>query len=438
MFQKIMDHEMAVTCTSDAPSATASPPAVTSDLSRGDDREALLQTEPWIGSRWMTGRVPASDDEEEESFNLLPGMELIGGICSANGTTTETTATQTDIGDATEESTCEDEDFYYDTTGKFKILKLQTSEVNKSGKEKKDNRIRNSVHECTYCQGRFTNIAKHLQTHREEREIMEIQKMKDDGKKTDAEEKSNLLRNVNLRLTLLRQQGDHKHNIRAQESGHGELYVGRRNNSMAGFVVDSFKYCKDCLLWLHTSSNMSMHSSHCIAREKSTGRGGSREKNRVAVTSSSTMSTFTTNHDTTEFERTLRKDEVGLAILGDELLLELGMYRAGSNSGNETGKIKYARDRMRRMARLLLEMQQRLGTSAGLKEVLVPINFEQLCQIACKEGNLESDDINATTPHAARRIKEDLIKCLELKESLSNPGSQGEKDARKLIQVGIL
>ena len=51
----------------------------------------------------------------------------------------------------------------------------------------------------------------------------------------------------------------------------------------------------------------------------------------------------------------------------------------------------------------------------------------RLCFII--EGKLDSKD---ASPRATRRVKEDVIKCLELKESLSSSGSTEELDAKKV------
>lgn len=310
------------------------------------------------------------------------------------------------------------------------------------GKKKKHDRTRNSKHACVFCEETFTNIAKHLQTHHKEPEVIDIKHFKEDARNSkDASEKRMLLGKVNWKLTLLRQKGDHEHNQVVKSRGYGTLLIARRSNDMDGFHVDNFHVCEDCHLWLHTSSNMAKHSTHCIAQNEFVGRGGAHtpkltEKTPATATPSETSVTEALK---SSFESTITKDPVGQAVLNDPLLMELGMYRAGENFGNETGKLKYARDRMRRLARLLLYMEKQLGRSCSMDSILTPVNFEAICSFAMIESKLMREgkftNQETSTPHAARRIKEDVIKSLELKESLCAAGSQGESDARKLLQV---
>lgn len=166
---------------------------------------------------------------------------------------------------------------------------------------------------------------------------------------------------------------------------------------------------------------------------KTTGRGGHR------VSTANPAENAATEALQDSFERTLTKDPVGRAVLGDKLLMELGMFRAGENYGNESGKLNYARDRMRRMGRLLLHLQEHLNTPSDFSALLTPDNFGEICNFALAEGKLHGSqqDHSTSTPHAARRVKEDVIKSLELKASLCKAGSQDEAAAKKLLEVRL-
>ena len=128
--------------------------------------------------------------------------------------------------------------------------------------------------------------------------------------------------------------------------------------------------------------------------------------------------------------QTMSKDPVGEIAVTDPLVKELGLFRAGEST-NETGKYKYARDRMRRIARIVLRLRADLKCDKNLHELLVPDNFANICEAARKEGQLET---KTPTPHATKRIKEDVLKCLQIKESMSQTGSSSEQDAKKLRQ----
>ncbi len=109
------------------------------------------------------------------------------------------------------------------------------------------------------------------------------------------------------------------------------------------------------------------------------------------------------------------------------------MYRAGVNYGNETGKLKYARERMRRMSRVLQYARTELkDPSMKFTNVLKPEHFELICRAAVEMGKLNQDE---SIPSASKKIKDDIVKSLELKEGLAQVDSEEEKDAQKLRQV---
>ena len=91
--------------------------------------------------------------------------------------------------------------------------------------------------------------------------------------------------------------------------------------------------------------------------------------------------------------------------------MELGLYRIGCNYGNLNGKVSYARDRMRRMARLLKQIRLDLGEDdLKLTDILTPENFDLLVNAAFDLGKLSCSTQEAT-PHSTKRIEEDLMKA---------------------------
>ena len=93
---------------------------------------------------------------------------------------------------------------------------------------------------------------------------------------------------------------------------------------------------------------------------------------------------------------------------------------------------------MRRLARLEGYMKDKVGPDTTLSTILAPQYFDNIVDFAMAEGNLTGEETKDSTPNAAKRLKEDVIEALELKESLASVNSDNEKDARKLYQVRLL
>ena len=145
---------------------------------------------------------------------------------------------------------------------------------------------------------------------------------------------------------------------------------------MSGFDINNVHTCEDFHLWLHTSSNIAEHiNKYCISKKSTCTRGGAHIQPAQKTLHETTMNTKSLQNS---IQGSISKDLVGQTVISDPLLMELGMYRAGENFENQSGKLKYARDRTRRMARLVLHMSR----PDNLTAILIPDNFEQICDFA--------------------------------------------------------
>jgi hypothetical protein len=91
------------------------------------------------------------------------------------------------------------------------------------GKKKLNKRVNNFYHACFYCGKIMSAISKHLRTHRKEKDVKVI-----DG--TEDKDKRNAL------WDLLRNKGDHKHNMKVLQAKKGQMIIGRRS-------VDARLFC---------------------------------------------------------------------------------------------------------------------------------------------------------------------------------------------------
>ena len=156
-------------------------------------------------------------------------------------------------------------DFYYDFSGCFQIRKLESTEYQK-GEPKKNPRVRKTHHPCPFCEV-YTNISKHIRTHKEEAEIKTIENYHGLLLQTNDKNHRKICKvEVDKIMTRLRLQGDHSHNLRVKHRGYGTLHIARRHSAMEMFNINDFWVCEDCCMWLQTQSNHKEHEKNCIAK----------------------------------------------------------------------------------------------------------------------------------------------------------------------------
>ncbi len=198
--------------------------------------------------------------------------------CTAamNEVSLEAEAVEKDVTDA-------DENYYTDKTGKFKIPRMKKTATHK-GKQKKSPRLRNTLHACIFCQEDFTNISKHIRTHKTEPSVIEIMDLEKKSKSTeDKQAKAEMEHTISNQMDMLRQKGDDQHNSDVKARGEGILYIARRHNKLENFDIEDFVTCTECYLWLHTKSNMSEHTKICIGRKPMAHRGKRRTSAKMST-----------------------------------------------------------------------------------------------------------------------------------------------------------
>lgn len=121
---------------------------------------------------------------------------------------------------------------------------------------KKNSRIFNKMSSCKYCKKLFTNISHHyLNSHKDEQEVARILATKEVGNQKE----------VSKLWELLRNEGNHNHNLKVVSMKKGELLVVRRNTNEY-FCSDDYTNCPQCFGW-YLKSALYIHANYrCVAR----------------------------------------------------------------------------------------------------------------------------------------------------------------------------
>lgn len=102
--------------------------------------------------------------------------------------------------------------------------------LKKDNAKSKHNRVYDCVHACLYCHELFTNIQSHLERrHVNHTRVKAIKELKDQKmKETNQEKIDELEKTLNSEIKLLRNLGDHHHNMKVLRHKEGELLLPRR------------------------------------------------------------------------------------------------------------------------------------------------------------------------------------------------------------------
>ena len=298
------------------------------------------------------------------------------------------------------------------------VRKVVSSDVSKFGKQKKHSIVYNQAHACKFCKKVVTNISKHLKKHSDELEIKEIENMKTvHGKRH---------REVRRKWDIIRNEGDHMHNIKVIEDGSGEIILGRRQTGK--FDVSKYGPCPNCSVWILLTT-MSNHQNLCPASQKS--KLGKRELRVASLHQSGRISQTASKSLTSEVFTIMTNDEIGNIAMNDKFIIALGNMWMTKNMGNELKRKYYTSNRMRDNARLLINLREETGLNDGeMSDFLTPEHFDNMVVAALKTASPAFDDLeDLKAPSTAIKLGYDLKRLAGAKLGLAI--KQGNAMARE-------
>ena len=240
---------------------------------------------------------------------------------------------------------------------------------------------------CMFCGKQQTQIQRHwLAVHSEEHEVVQIGQLKDRNERCK-------------HITRLRNLGNHLHNMEVVREQKGELMVtyraGRRHRASALDYVP----CEHCFAYLMKSE---LHRHRCRLQNM-------KVKGRVAANASLLLPPpHGTSTQVFELLNGMSNDTIVKAARTDSLIID---YAAKLLARKGMTKKAYVRDKVREVARFLLQMRQQSDMrNISLTDCIKPERFKQ-CVVAVKAlAGFNVETMAYTRPSLALKIGHALQK----------------------------
>lgn len=291
------------------------------------------------------------------------------------------------------------------------VRKVLSSSFSKFGKKKKNEQVWNQAHACKYCHKIVTNISKHLKKHRKsEPELKEIEKS---GKSLGRRH-----RTVCAMWSKIRNQGDHKNNVKVIEKGEGEMILGRRQ--VGSFDMSKYGPCPTCFVWIKLDKTLYHHQSICPARTATELLSG-RELRIASLLEAGRLNVGASEALKSEVFTIMTYDDIGKVALHDDLIICLGNMWMTKNIGNKLKRKYYTSSRMRDTARLLMNLRIKTGnTEYSMMDFLIPEHFDDVAFAALQTASPGFDDMeDLKSPSTAIKLGYDVKRMVTAKMGIA-------------------
>uniref|UniRef100_A0A8W8MIH0 PWWP domain-containing protein n=1 Tax=Magallana gigas TaxID=29159 RepID=A0A8W8MIH0_MAGGI len=290
--------------------------------------------------------------------------------------------------------------------------------LKKDNAKSKHNRVYDCVHACLYCHELFTNIQSHLERrHVNHTKVKAIKELKDQKmKETNQEKIDKLEKRLNSEMKLLRNLGDHHHNMKVLRHKEGELLLPRRR--LVTFNFEEYGPCPKCKEWMVLNSSISNHQKTCPVKSTDYHKGST-----IIQIGILTGKVKTTGSKRIEKEvlPSMKRDKFAEICMNDPLILALGDVWFMKNIDNKRKRKNYSSFHMRLAARLLLAFRNLVKRmDVSMSEMLSPENFDNVAEVAlqiCNSTEHEEDELQ----HPSTAIKSgfDLMRMASSKVGIS-------------------
>ncbi|KAI7789439.1 hypothetical protein IRJ41_018073 [Triplophysa rosa] len=293
-------------------------------------------------------------------------------------------------------------------------MTIKTSERNPDGK-----RIWNKKQYCVYCEMSQSKIARHLERkHLNETEVAKALSFPKGSKK-----RRDLLEQI-------RNQGNYYHNLKVLETGRGEIITWRQPTADA--VISDFLPCPDCLAFFK-KKDLWKHSKMCRGQGDVRKNKGERVR---SVAACMIPMKAKCSAGIRSLLQSMRQDEITQTIMDDSLICLFGesLY---TKCGHDKTQHQYIIQKMRELARFIIEVKSKSKKVRNLTELCNPENF-LLAVTACKAVSNYQPDLNMfKTPSLALKIGYSLKKACHLKlgQSLMAGDGETEKKMKNFIKL---
>lgn len=250
---------------------------------------------------------------------------------------------------------------------------------------------------CMYCKKARRKLKVHLlAVHKEEDEVLQMQRETDPMKKALIYEK---VRNI----------GNHLHNIDVIKSGDGELCVAYRPRGEVKTRAADYGPCPYCFAY-YPKKELWRHNTSCKFSSKT-----KQKRNALAISSQLLLPNETEASSTLlNVTRGMKADTVTRIVKSDPILLAFG-EKLCTKHGHDSDRYNYIRQRLREVARLVQELRRETREDdKQFQDFMYPTNFQLITKCCKLVAGYDVATNTYATPSLALKIGHTLQKCLKI------------------------
>lgn len=262
----------------------------------------------------------------------------------------------------------------------------------KTSSNKEHQRIYDKKHYCLFCEKPYAKITRHLkQKHQNEPDVA----------KALAHRPGSKLRS--LLLTKTRNMGNYQHNCFVISSGEGEI-VPKRQATHESSATD-YLPCRFCFA-MYVKTELWRHHRRCHLKEKEDG-----PLNRKVQSSSSLIlpTDIAISRGVKDVIGRMVYDRVTQIVSADPLIISLG-ERMFSKNGEVVRHHSDIRNKMREMARLVMEARKVDKDIVHLQDLIDPSKFDTVLQAVKTMTGFDELNNRFTIPSTALKLRHSLVK----------------------------
>lgn len=115
-----------------------------------------------------------------------------------------------------------------------------------------------------FCHDLYSNIQTHIENkNANKKEVQEIKTMKQKKEFCNTKKKTDFMKEINRKVTLIRNKGDNIQNMSVLQKGEGEILLSRRPQNK--FSLKQYRICPECFEWIQLEKSVANHRTSCTA-----------------------------------------------------------------------------------------------------------------------------------------------------------------------------
>ena len=270
------------------------------------------------------------------------------------------------------------------------------------------------INYCTFCRKAIrSKISRHLlSVHKSESRVIDVAILPKRSKERL------------VKLEVLANEGNFKHNIEVLKNKDGYLVVGRRENNIRDFKIGNYLPCDFCkkfilktTLWLH-------HRNCSVARfmnNSNEAASGSENHENVVRLSRRLLNSALLEESEKKVEKLLsrmRHDDVTEEVRNDTLIKRYAALKVESLGRQQDQKLcdmHRVSQSCRTLARLVIECREKSEHIVDLNKLITPSNFDLVVSttksLCCENGT--------TSPSLGRLVGHNLAHIIQVKKGIA-------------------